>query len=100
MGSHSEEGELGEEGGAAGLGGRRQVCHVEAKVHLLPVQVYVCMKALHTCTDAWSPQHCMGKTQQLACKPFPDTNPMLPMLLLCDTNITTHCLSKSHHSTI
>lgn len=50
VGAHSEEGELGEEGGTAGLGGRRQVCHVEAEIHLLPMQIYVCMKALHTRT--------------------------------------------------
>ena len=47
VGADSEQGLLGEQGGTAGLGGGRQVCHVEAEVGLLPTQVYVRMKALH-----------------------------------------------------
>ena len=51
VGADGEEGQLGEEGGAAGLGAGRQVRHVEAQVHLLPVQVYVRMEALHNHTS-------------------------------------------------
>ena len=47
MGADGEEGQFGEEGGAAGLGAGRQVRHVEAQVHLLPMQVYVRVEALH-----------------------------------------------------
>lgn len=46
MGADSQEGELGEEGGAAGLRAGGQVGHVEAEVHLLTVQVNVGMEAL------------------------------------------------------
>ena len=48
MGADSEQGELGEEGGAAGLEAGRQICHVKAQVNLLSMQVYVRMEPLHT----------------------------------------------------
>ena len=57
VGTDSEEGELGEEGGAAGLGGGGQVSHVEAEVHLLPMQVYVCMEPLYTHTYIHTQTH-------------------------------------------
>ncbi len=47
MSANSKEGELGEEGGAAGLGAGCQISHVEAHVHMLPVQINICMEALH-----------------------------------------------------
>ncbi len=47
VGANSKKGELGEEGGAAGLGVGCQIRHVEAHVHLLPVQINICMEALH-----------------------------------------------------
>ena len=46
MGADGAEGELGEEGGTAGLGGGRQVRHVEAQVGLLRAQVNVRVEAL------------------------------------------------------
>ena len=48
VGTHSDEGQFREEGRAAGLGGGCQICHMEAEVHLLPMQVYVCMEALQS----------------------------------------------------
>lgn len=47
VGANSKEGELGQEGGAAGLGAGCQIRHVKAHVHLLPMQINICMEALH-----------------------------------------------------